>query len=87
MYATEAWTHRFKGEGIHMFEHTAERLGFVRVPFTGAWSPGYERGDSAIHAYEAPGFLPSFELASQSELELRKLVELFKDTFGLIRDR
>lgn len=87
MYATEAWTHRFKGQGLLMFGQLAERLGFVRVPFTGVWSPGYERGDAALHAYEAPGFLPSFELASQSELELRNLVELLKDTLGLIRDR
>lgn len=87
MYATEAWSGRFGGQGINIFAQLAEKLGFVRVPFTGSWSPGYERGDSAMHGYEAPGFLPSFELASQSEQELRKLVELLKDTLGLIRDR
>jgi hypothetical protein len=87
MYATEAWTDRFKGKGINTFEQLAEKLGFSRVPFTGAWSPGYERSGSAMHAYEAPGFLPSFELGSQSEQELRVLVEILKDTLGLIRDR
>jgi hypothetical protein len=87
MYATESWTDRFKGQGIKIFEQTAQKLGFMRIPFTGAWSPGYERGDSAMHAYEAPGFLPSFELASQSDNELRKLVEILKDSLGLLRDR
>lgn len=87
MYATESWTGRFKGQGIQIFEQIATKLGFARVPFTGAWSPGYERGDSAMHAYEAPGFLPSFELASQGDAELRKLVEILKDSLGLIRDR
>lgn len=87
LYATAAWTDRFEGKGLQLLGELCLKLGFKRLPFGAAWSPAYERGDAVIDAYEAPGFLPSIEIAAQDQKEAERLAELLKDNLGLARLR
>jgi hypothetical protein len=87
LYATTAWTERFKGKGLLLLQDICIRLGFERLPFGAEWSPSYERGDAVIDAYEAPGFLPSFEIVASNQKEVDRLAEIFKDNLGLVRLR
>ena len=87
LYATTAWTERFEGKGLLLLQDICIRLGFERLPFGAEWSPSYERGDAVIDAYEAPGFLPSFEIVASNQKEVDRLAEIFKDNLGLVRLR
>lgn len=87
LYATTAWTDRFKGKGLQLLGDICIKLGFERLPFGAAWSPAYERGDAVIDAYEAPGFLPSIEVAAQEQKEVERIAEILKDNLGLARYR
>jgi len=85
MHAAPRWSEQFGGTGLSRLDEMARRLGFMRLPFGASWSPSYERGDAVIDAYEAPGYLPSFEIATQSAQELGRITEILKDNLGLIR--
>ncbi|QRK11302.1 hypothetical protein JQX13_15215 [Archangium violaceum] len=87
LYATTTWTDRFEGKGLQVLGEICLKLGFERLPFGAEWSPAYERGDAVIDAYEAPGFLPSIELAALNQKEAERLAELLKDNLGLARYR
>ncbi|OJH42243.1 SMI1/KNR4 family protein [Cystobacter ferrugineus] len=87
LYATTGWTDRFEGKGLQLLKDICLKLGFERLPFGAEWSPSYERGDAVIDAYEAPGFLPSFEIAASNQREVDRLAEILKDNLGLVRLR
>ncbi|HEY8506021.1 MAG TPA: SMI1/KNR4 family protein [Gemmataceae bacterium] len=78
------WESRSPVPRLEAFKALAERLGFERVPYTGNWSPGYDRGDAVAHCYQPPPFAPYFSLAAEKERELFRLAEVMMDTLGLI---
>jgi hypothetical protein len=79
------WEKRSSISRLDAFVALAEKMDFERVPFTGSWSPAYERGDAGMNCYQAPGFAPSFTLGATDPDELDRLAEILCDNLGLLR--
>lgn len=69
------------------YARTAARLGFARFPYTGPWSPCYDRADAALYCYQPPPCDPSFTVAAMAERECNLLAEVLCDALRLHRIR
>jgi hypothetical protein len=83
-YGGAGWNDAESGTRIERFHLLAKETGFVPVPHTGAWAAGFERSNSCLTCYQAPGFGPLFSLASHSRQAFDEISDTLSEELALI---